>query len=130
MKYRADLNEQHLVLTFVLNFILTDMPIEILKNSTRRRRDEQLEKCAPQGRELVNTLLATTGVYQVNISPYEIEVLFLEQYGSDARRAVIAAIMKAAGGVLKTPDEYVIVTTDASRGEDIPSDIDRPTHED
>lgn len=129
MKPRADVNEQNRVLTFTFNIPMSDKPIEIAFNSSKRRRQKQLEQCTPKGHELIKKLLGMKGVTKVNISLYEVEVVFTEQYNSRIRRDSIDAIMEAVGGTLRIADEHVIVTTDASREEDIPPYVDPPAPE-
>lgn len=130
MKPRADINEQDRVLTFTFNIPLSDKPLEINTRSSARRRQKQLEECTPKGHELIEHLLGIEGVSKVNLSLYEVEVIFTEQYNSNTRRDSINAIMKAVGGTLRVADEHVIVTTDASREEGARPYIDPPVHED
>lgn len=129
MKPRADSNEQPQVLTYTLNIELTDKPLEIKKGSSKKRLEKQLEECTPEGEEFVRTLLKTRGVHKVNISGYEIEVIFTNQYNSAARREVVTVLMKAMGGTLRVQPDHVIVTTDASRGEDVEPYVDPPMYD-
>lgn len=130
MKPRVDENEQPRVLTYLFNIPLTDKPLEIKKRATKKRLEKQLEECTPEGEELVHTLLKIKGVRKVNILEYEAEVIFTEHCSSTTRRETIAALMKAVGGTLRVAPEHVIVTTDASRGEDIKPYIDPSVHDD
>ncbi len=128
MKPRADVNEQHKVLTYTLNIPLTDRPLEIKKGARKKRLEEQLAKCAPAGGELIRALLKIKGVHKVNIGEYEIEVIFTKQYDSATRREAVEALMKAMGGALRVQADHVIVTADASRGEDTKPYIDPPLY--
>ncbi len=129
MKSRADVNEQPKVLTYTLNIPLTDRPLEIKKGASKKRLEEQLTECIPEGDELIRALLKIKGVRKVNIGGYEIEVIFTEQYNSTTRRDAITALMKAIGGTLQVQPDHVIVTTDASRGIDVQSYVDPPLYE-
>lgn len=129
MKPLADVNEQPQVLTYTLNIQLTDKPLEIKKGTRKKRLEEQLHECTREGEELIRALLKIKGVHKVNISGYEIEVIFTEQYNSTIRREAIGAVMKAVGGTLGVQPDHVIATTDASRGEDILSYVDPPMYD-
>ncbi len=129
MKPRADSNEQPQVLTYTLNIPLTDRPLEIKKGSRKKRLEEQMEECTPAGEELIRALLKIKGVRKVNIGGYEIEVIFTEQYNSATRRDTVTALMKAIGGTLQVQPDHVIVTTDASRGEDVEPYVDPPMYD-
>ena len=130
MKPRADENEQPQVSTYLFNIPLTDKPLEFTKGMTKKRLEKLLDECAPKGEELVHALLRIASVRKVNISGYEVEVIYTELQSGTTRRATITALMKAVGGTLKMAPEHLIVTTDASRGEDIKPFIDPPMYED
>ncbi|HRH23893.1 MAG TPA: hypothetical protein PK295_04690 [Candidatus Magasanikbacteria bacterium] len=130
MKPRADENEQPQVSTYLFNIQLTDKPLEFKKGMAKKRLEKLLEECTPKGEELIHALMRIKSVRKVNISEYEVEVIFTEYRNSVTRRETIAALMKAVGGTLKVAPEHVIMTTDASRGEDIKPYIDPPIYED
>lgn len=129
MKSRADVNEQPHVFTFTLNIEMTTTPLEIKKGTRKKRLEKQLEVCTPAGEELIRELFKIKGVRKVNISGYEVEVIFFEQYNSTTRRAATEALMGAIGEALGVQPDHVIVTTDASRGEDVEPYVDPPMYD-